>query len=184
MVPQIALGALVLHELVQADIRQQRRRSIFAAARARATELGRPLVVVGGPGAGAWTRVFVAYGCGDHCLDLQGCRECGEDREVDIERRVDWIASDSAVVYCSCVLECVSDPIAAYNEMLRMAGSTENLFFVHVQPHTLTSAIYPGAKWQVVPVGDQSAIVVPVSRAKKAAVYGALSVLIRSLVLA
>lgn len=181
MIAQVAIGALAVHELVQADIRQRRRRELYNAAMAKARELGRPLVVIGGPGAGAWTRLFVAYGCGDHCLDLQGCPECGETRSVDICRRVDWIRNDSVVVYCSCVLEYVSDPIAAYNEMLRMAGSPENLFIVNVQPHTMTSALYPGSKWQLVPVGDGQWIVMPVSKAKKAAAYGMMSVLIRSM---
>jgi hypothetical protein len=115
--------------------RFERRRRAFAAAARRAAELGRPLVVVGDPDAGAHTRLVRAYDCGDLCIDLHGCPKCRIMQAADLTAGpVPGIADDSAVVFVSCVLEYVSDPEAALRELKRMAGSPDNLFLVFVEP--------------------------------------------------
>ncbi|PCC74683.1 hypothetical protein NAEX_07780 [Nannocystis exedens] len=38
--------------------------------------LGRRLVVIGDPDAGMHTRLMRAYGCGDLCIDMNGCPRC------------------------------------------------------------------------------------------------------------
>ncbi len=128
--------------------RFEARRRAFDAASRRASELRRPLVVVGDPDAGAHTRLMRAYGCGDLCIDLHGCPLCRVMQAADLTRGpIEGIADDSAVVYVSCVLEYVSDPEAALRELNRMAGSSDNLFLVFVEPWSLTAALYPGARW-------------------------------------
>ena len=145
---RLALGGALLAEGGMALQRFERRRRAFAAAARRAAELGRPLVVVGDPDAGAHTRLVRAYDCGDLCIDLHGCPRCRIMQAADLTAGpVPGIADDSAVVYVSCVLEYVTDPESALGELQRMAGSPENLFIVFVEPWSVTAVLYPGAKW-------------------------------------
>ncbi len=144
-----ALGLLAVSEVAAALLRQHDRRATFSAAQARARELGRPLVVVGDPYAGAWTSMMPAYGCGDTCVDINGCPGCQSSHTVDLAAAQVPQAPNSAVVYSSCVLEYVPDPQRAWAELLRMAGAPENVFLVTVQSWTATSSFYPGAKWIV-----------------------------------
>ena len=78
------LGLLAVSEVAAALLRQRDRRTTFSAAQARARELGRPLVVVGDPHAGAWTSMMPAYGCGDTCVDINGCPGCQTSHTVDL----------------------------------------------------------------------------------------------------
>lgn len=145
---RIALGAIAGVELFTGLARASRRRELFAAAQARSDATGRPLVVVGDPDAGAWTRFLAReYGCGSVCLDLTGCPSCPVAFAADITAGpVTSVPSDSAVVYVSCVLEYVEDVCAGWAEILRMAGSPENVFLVDVDPMSFTAVLYPGAR--------------------------------------
>ena len=87
---------------------------------------------------------------------------------------VPGVANDSAVVYVSCVLEYVADPAAALGELFRMAGTPDNLFLVFVDPLSLTSALYPGARW----TGDadqQQITLNSVTTTQKVATFGGLA---------
>ena len=171
---RIALGSALLTEGGAALHRFETRRRLFEAAARRAYELGRPLVVVGDPDAGAHTRLVRAYGCGDLCLDLEGCPMCQVMQAADLTAGpVPGVADDSAVVFVSCVLEYVSDPEAALRELQRMAGSRENLFIVFVEPWTLTAALYPGARWAGGSDGDRVEML-PVTPTRKIATIGGL----------
>ena len=171
---RIALGSALLTEGGAALQRFETRRRLFEAAARRAYELGRPLVVVGDPDAGAHTRLVRAYGCGDLCLDLEGCPMCQVMQAADLTAGpVPGVADDSAVVFVSCVLEYVSDPEAALRELQRMAGSRENLFIVFVEPWTLTAALYPGARWAGGSDGDRVEML-PVTPTRKIATIGGL----------
>ena len=156
---RLALGGVLLAEGGIALRRFERRRRAFAAAARRAAELGRPLVVVGDPDAGAHTRLMRAYDCGDLCIDLHGCPMCRVMQAADLTAGpVPGIANDSVVVFVSCVLEYVSDPESALGELRRMAGSPENLFIVFVDPWSVTAALYPGANWAGGKGGDHVAM--------------------------
>lgn len=146
MIAALALGGVLVLESGAALLRHRTRSSLFAEAARRATELGRPLVVVGDPDAGLHTRLVRAYGCGDVCVDLAGCPACPVALAADITRPLPF-PSGSAVVYVSCVLEYVPDLEAAYAELLRVAGDPKNLYVVTVQPWTLTAHFYPHAHW-------------------------------------
>tara|TARA_R110000824_G_scaffold87425_3_gene215540 strand:+ start:666 stop:1211 length:546 start_codon:yes stop_codon:yes gene_type:complete len=148
---RVALAAIAAAELAAGAARFTERGKVFAAAQARAKALGRPLVVVGDPDAGAQTRIARAYGCGDLCLDLNDCPKCPTSQASDLTTGTSPVPRDSAVVYCSCVLEYVPDVHAAIAELRRMAGSDANLFMTRVQPVTLTAYLYPGAQWTLSP---------------------------------
>ena len=163
------LGLLAASEVAAAFLRQRARRDTFSTAQARARALGRPLVVVGDPHAGAWTSMMPAYGCGDVCVDINACPRCPTSHAVDLAAAPVPQAADSAVVFASCVLEYVADPQRAWAEFLRMAGSQENVYLVTVQPWTATSAFYPGARWIVRRDGVAPPSFDPVTRARMAA---------------
>jgi hypothetical protein len=159
---------MVTAESLAAYARHDKRTRLFYEAGKRAQALGRPLVVIGDPDAGMHTRLLRAYGCGDVCVDLNGCPLCPVVRAADITQGpVPGIEANSGVVFVSCVLEyefgrhyaqiiharaaCVleyvSDVAAAMHEILRMAGDPEHVFLVTVQPWTLTAALHPRARW-------------------------------------
>lgn len=161
---RFALIGLAAAESLFAAQRWQRRRVAFAAATRRALDLGRPLVVIGDPNAGAHTSLMPAYGCGDLCIDLRGCPRCINHRAADITRGpIAGVADDSAVVFVSCVLEYVDDLESARHEILRIAGDPANIFVVTVQPWTFTAALYPGARWS----GSSPESMTPVGPAAK-----------------
>lgn len=171
---RLALGGALLTEGSMALRRFEARRRAFEAATRRASALQRPLVVVGDPDAGAHTRLARAYGCGDLCVDVQGCPFCRVMQAADLTAGpVPGVADDSAVVFVSCVLEYVADPPAALRELQRMAGSQENLFIVFVEPWTLTAALYPGARWAGGPDEDRISMR-PVTTTRKCATAGGL----------
>lgn len=139
-------ATIAANEMLQATGRHRARVALFNAAKARAVELNRQLVVVGAPGNGFHTRIVPAYDCGDICVDLTGCEGCPVSVEVDLTvGKVDVVEDDSAVVFVSCVLEYTSDPQTVWEEVRRMAGSADNIFMVTVRPSSITSMLYPGA---------------------------------------
>ena len=172
---RIALALLLGAELIGAHQRFANRQDIFALAQRRAVALGRPLVVIGDPHGGAHTRLIPAYGCGDLTIDLSGCPSCPNGVMADITAGpVSAVANDSSVVYVSCVLEYVSDPDAAWREILRMAGSPDNVFVVGVQPWTATAALYPGAQNTIERRGGEL-VASSVSTVRKVATVGAVA---------
>ncbi len=177
---RLALGGALLTEVGMAFHRFEVRRRIFDAAARRASELGRPLVVVGDPDAGMHTRLIRAYGCGDLCIDKNGCPMCSVMKAADLTKGpIEGIADDSAVVFVSCVLEYVTDPEAALREVRRIAGAPENLFLVFVEPWTITAALYPGAQWAggVADPAQGKIDMQPITTARKVAIAGGLGLL-------
>lgn len=173
-IARLLLGTSLLIEGGSALHRFRRRRLAFEAAAQRAAATGRPLIVVGDPDAGAHTRLMRAYECGDLCIDLRGCPRCQVMRAADLTQGpIDGLADDSAVVFVSCVLEYVTDLVAALHELARIAGSRENLFLVLVEPWTLTATLYPGARWSGI-ANERVIAMHPVTPTLKAATIGGL----------
>lgn len=118
--------------------RRSMRQEMYAYARIQANQLGRPLVVVGAPDGG----VTSGYDCGDITIDIAPS-SCPNSLQADITKRLPF-ADDSVVVVVMCVLEYVDDADAALAELNRISGGY--LFVVRVEPWTITSVVYPGAK--------------------------------------
>ena len=175
---RVVLGYVALVEGSAALIRFRERSAAFKSAVERATALGRRLIVIGDPDAGFHTRLMRAYGCGDVCVDLNGCPQCPVTVVADITKGpIDGIADDSAVVFVSCVLEYVADLQGALREIARIAGTPDNVFIVTVQPWTLTARLYPGARWRGTvgaAGGDQAVDMKPVGLEEKLITTGAL----------
>jgi hypothetical protein len=174
---RVLLGYVALVEGGAAMVRHNERGAAYAAANERALKLNRKLIVIGDPDAGLHTRLMRAYGCGDVCVDLNGCPQCPVTVVADITKRIDGIDDDSAVVFVSCVLEYVGDLNAALAEILRVAGSRENVFIVAVQPWTLTARLYPSARWRAEQQTPGNVAMVPVTLADKVATSTILAAL-------
>ena len=179
---RLVLGYVGLVEGAAALIRFHERTAAFQAAAERAAALGRRLVVIGDPDAGMHTRLMRAYGCGDVCVDLNGCPKCPVTVVADITKGpIADIEDNSAVVFVSCVLEYVKNLDAALREIARIGGSSDNVFIVTVQPWTLTARLYPGARWRgtVQPNGSgQGVDMKPVSLEEKLAATGLLGLVL------
>jgi len=178
-VARFALGYAALVEGGAALVRFRERSVAFASAMERAIALDRRLVVIGDPDAGFHTRFMRAYGCGDVCVDLNGCPRCPVTVVTDITKgATPGVADDSAVVFVSCVLEYVVDLDAALAEISRMAGSPENAFIVTVQPWTLTARLYPSARWRLsAPSVASSVSLSPVGFEEKLVATAAIGIL-------
>jgi hypothetical protein len=118
--------------------RRARRSAQYEAAFVRAQTLHRQLVVIGAPDGGSTG----GYGCGDVVVDLAPS-SCAVVLHNDVTKALPF-ATNSVVVFCSCVLEYVSDADAALREIWRISGG--QAFFVGVEPWTLTAYFYPGAR--------------------------------------
>lgn len=175
---RVVLGYVGLVEGTAALIRFRERTAAFQAAAERAAALGRRLIVIGDPDAGLHTRLMRAYGCGDVCVDINGCPRCPITIVADITKGpIEGVSDDSAVVFVSCVFEYVSDLGAALREIARIAGSPDNVFVVTVQPWTLTARLYPGARWRgtvATAAEAQTVDMKPVGLEEKLALTGAL----------
>jgi hypothetical protein len=118
--------------------RRSRRTTVYEYAKAYARRLGRPLVVIGAPEGG----MTAGYGCGDYTIDLVAST-CPNSIQADITKRLPF-PDNSVVVFTSCVLEYVNNAGDAISEIARISGG--HMFFVGVEPFTLTSLFYRGAK--------------------------------------
>lgn len=155
-------------ELCQNFLRQYQRKSGYAWARERADELGRPLVVIGDPAWGPSSRMLGAMaGYGDVCMDLTGCpgATVSDSKQADRNGQpVRTVKGDalpvlkemdagSAVVFCSFVLEYVDDPKQMHEEIVRVAGGSENARTLTVHPWTYTALFHNGegydTKWRI-----------------------------------
>jgi hypothetical protein len=155
---EILLCILLLflaYEILLCIRRKYRRRKQYKLAQERAHQLQKPLLVIGDPGNGLASRVTGAdYGYGDVCLDLTGCPG-SPTRQHNLKGRAEeqllLLDTNSHIVFESCTLEYVDDPLQVTREMFRVAGGDpNNIFGVRVDEWSLEAYFYPGA-W----IGDQ-----------------------------
>jgi hypothetical protein len=137
------LTALGLWEATWYLYRWNRRRDVYREAALEAKRLNRQLVVIGAPDGGMTS----GYGCGDVTVDLSPS-SCPNWKPLDITKQLPF-ADNSVVVFISCVLEYVSDPMEAIQEVQRISGGY--VYYVGVEPWTLTAFLYPSAKQALPP---------------------------------
>lgn len=119
--------------------RRALRESTYNKALARARFLGKPLVVVGAPDRGGTN-----FLCGDMVVDIAPST-CPNSVVADITKpNAIPLSDNSAVVFCSYVLDYVSDFEAALKELRRVGG--ENVYILTIEPWTLTAYAWNGAK--------------------------------------
>lgn len=139
------------------------RHGLHRQARDLATEMRRPLVVVGarsgGGGNNLTTGALSQYDCGDlgGCVDLAGCSDCGSTPcDICLPGSIP-AEDDSAVVFVAHVLEYVDDPDRAWAEIVRVAGDPNRVFVSRNQKWATMTRVFTGAKWSIdsaPPMGD------------------------------
>jgi hypothetical protein len=140
---RFGLGGALLTEVMATWKRWELRRALFSAAHEHARREGRRLLVVLPPADSQVARVLTLYEYGSHHDDA--LRDAV--RVHHVARGLPRVTSNSAVVYVACALEYVADLQSTMAELLRIAGSTDHLFVVTVQPWTFTAALHPAALW-------------------------------------
>ena len=153
-------AAVAATEVVMAlGPRRWQRQKMFAMAKARAAQTGKPLLIIGAPGAGVVNRVLPDYEARDfECLDLDGCPGAGHELKGRAEDLLPSIATGSRVVFVSCVLEYVDDIDLVVKELRRITGPG-NLFVAHVESWALAAIVYPGARRIIVSAPPESSTI-------------------------
>jgi hypothetical protein len=149
------LGGLLVAEGAALWERSDRRRDLIQRALARAKLLNRPLLCVRPDRDTALARTFRVYEFGPHLKELLSPEQTIVMRVGDLVEQAAMVRQgiaphvpkDSAVVFAACVLEYVEDPRVLMDEIMRLAGSTDNIFVVTLQPWSLTAALDPRARW-------------------------------------
>lgn len=149
------LGGLLVAEGAALWERSDRRRELIQRALARAKLLGRPVLCVRPDRDTALARTFRVYEFGPHLKELLTPEQTIVMRVSDLVEQAAMVRqglaphvpADSVVVFAACVLEQTEDPRVLMDEILRLAGSVENVFVVTLQPWTLTAALDPRARW-------------------------------------
>jgi hypothetical protein len=166
----LAVLVLLWEWLQVAVIRQNRRRQIWSQAIDRTNETKKHLIVIGDPDAdnfaysdirdtlqgGNWKTM--AYGYGDVCIDINGCPQVAdkEGRSIkgDLKDVLPTLATNSAVIFISCVLEYVDDLPTIAAELERISGG--DLFIVNIEPNSLKTRYAPNLgysfkrKWRII----------------------------------
>lgn len=135
----IGAGVSIAWELGWMLHRRSLRLSTYREAFARSRFLSKPLVVVGAPDRGGTNEL-----CGDVVVDIAPSR-CPNSVIADVTKPNSIpLSNDSAVVFCSYVLDYVDDVEAALRELRRVGGS--NVYILTIEPWTLTAYAWNGAK--------------------------------------
>lgn len=143
-----SLTALVAREAYLAlGPRRWARQEGYARAQRLAASTGKPLIVIGAPRRGFINVAVADYGCGDLCIDLEGCAGCERAVTGRAEDVLPFLPDDSAVVFVSCTLEYVDDVELVWSELQRIAG--RELVVVTVEPWSLTAYFFPGAQRRI-----------------------------------
>lgn len=109
---------------------------IYEEAEQKAREQNKKLMVLGNPytASGKMIKVFTkTYGCGDICIDMNGCGDCENVITDKIENVLHKFGSNEYIIFESGLLEVVDEDQIDYitNELYRIAGSKENIYGRH-----------------------------------------------------
>jgi hypothetical protein len=123
---------ILLYDIVFS--RNFKRYTLYKQAKQKAEDTGKRLVVVGAPDtggiSGSISSALNLYGCGDVCIDIQGCKTCPSSITGKIEDAIPQLEDNSCVLFISCVLEYIEDLPAIIPHLERVSGG--DLFVVHV----------------------------------------------------
>jgi len=114
---------------------------LYEQAEERAKKENKKLLVLGNPytTSGKMVTIFTnTYGCGDTCIDMNGCGSCKNTISDKVENVLSKFSSDEYIVFESGLLEVVDEDKLDYivNEIYRIAGKKENIYGRHyIQNH-------------------------------------------------
>lgn len=110
----VAAAVVVTYVCSRGTKKVRGQRLIFAMAKRRAAETGKPLVVIGDPAPPKTLNALfgAGYGGGDYCIDINGCPSCVEESTVRVKARIQdvlpGLRDNSAVIFESEVLPYIS----------------------------------------------------------------------------
>jgi len=140
-----AIGIVIREAYLGFGPRRDYRRAVFEEARRRATELGRPLLVLGNPDGGLVNRLLGRqWQCGDVCVDPQGCGICGDwvqGRPEEVLRELD---SNAYVVFDPGAFAFADVGSDFVNQLARVSGG--EVFMADAGPWTMTAFLEPRRK--------------------------------------
>jgi hypothetical protein len=122
---------------------------LYEEALKKANNENKKLIVLGSPysGSGKMITLFTeTYGCGDICIDMNGCGLCENAISDKIENVVPMFNSYEYIIFESGLLEVVDEKNVNYiiSELYRIAGSKENIYSRHYIQHYKWFYIYIG----------------------------------------
>jgi hypothetical protein len=129
----IAFGSFVLwfDLLIR---RNWRRYKEYKKATMTSRQKNKPLMVIGSTDSGGISGQISSYlhlyGCGDVCIDMNGCKKCTTGITSRIEDILPTLKDNSYVIYVSVVLEYVDDLPTVIKELERVSGG--DLFVVYM----------------------------------------------------
>ena len=109
---------------------------LYEEAEKKAKQQNKKLMVLGNPdtAAGKMIKIFTkTYGCGDICIDMNGCGDCENVITDKIENILHKFGSNEYIIFESGLLEVVDEDQIDYitKELYRIAGSKENIYGRH-----------------------------------------------------
>ena len=133
---------IIVYETLIMFKRKINRRNLFKAAKNRALETNKKLLVIGDPYNGvASISTGNDYNCGDLCIDLTGCPKCPKSIKTKLEDIISKIDLNEYVIYISCVLEYV-DELPKILSYLNKVDS-QDIYVVTVEWYALNAFFYP-----------------------------------------
>ena len=109
---------------------------LYKEALEKAKKQNKKLLVLGNPytiSGNFITLVTETYGCGDICIDMNGCGKCKNVISDKIENVLNKFESNNYIIFESGLLEVVDEDKLNYivNELYRIAGCKENIYGRH-----------------------------------------------------
>jgi hypothetical protein len=98
---------------------------IYNEAEKSSRILGRPLMILGDP-----YKIMRKSICGNICIDMDGCPKCQVSVKGRMEDILPTMKADSHVIFVSCVLEYVDDIDKVWKELIRIAGTINNIYVI------------------------------------------------------
>lgn len=129
------LVALIVLEILFSVYRHILRYVVYNKALQRAKALNKKLLVIGDPDAGLFNTIFGrVYGCGDLCLDLNGC-DCQHTVKFDLNQNLNELNLDlkDYIVFESCVLEFTEHP----QKIIDAIQQQTELYQVRINPSVI-----------------------------------------------
>lgn len=98
--------SLIILDCIFSLYRVYRRINLYNKAHEMSKITNKELLVIGNPSAGFVNKnIYTCYGCGDICLDINGCDDCPKQIKGDLLEEIKKMESNKYVVFESCVLE-------------------------------------------------------------------------------
>ena len=109
---------------------------LYNKAKNKSESQNKKLMVLGSPNSlsGRFIQIFTkTYGCGDICIDMNGCIGCKNSVAEKVEDVLHKYEENSCIIFESGLLEVVDKDKLEYiiNQIYRIAGKKENIYARH-----------------------------------------------------